>query len=115
MLKDKFDQDGFLHGRYDQEWKGSEHMILTGCAQMSIVWQKIAHYSGNSSYAESAMRMNSLLAKLQMRKFRNESQDTLGAIQGSYLLWGRYEPFAYPNWATKYFADAMMLEENHQK
>lgn len=114
VLKEKFDRDGFLHGRYDRDWKGSEQMILTGCAQMSIVWQKIAHYAGNKTYAESARRMNSLLANLQKRNIRKESHDIMGAMNGSFPLWGRYEPFAYPNWATKYFADAMMLEENHE-
>ena len=56
--------------------------------------------------------MNSLLVKLQTRGIRKESINTMGAINGSFPLWGKYEPFAYPNWATKYFADAMMLEEN---
>jgi len=114
VLKEKFDRDGFLHGRYDSKWNGSEHMILTGCAQMSIVWQKIAHYSGNSNYADTAGRMNSLLVNLQNRRIKKESENTLGAINGSFPLWGRYEPFAYPNWATKYLADALMLEEYHQ-
>ncbi len=112
ILKDKFEQAGFLHGRYNSDWKGSEHMILTGCAQMSIIWQKMAHYSGNRQYAETAYKMNSLLIKLQTRGIRKESINTLGALNGSFPLWGKYEPFAYPNWATKYFADAMMLEEN---
>lgn len=114
VLKEKFDLDGFLHGRYNNDWKGSEHMILTGCAQMSIVWQKMAHYSGNKNYAITARKMNSLLINLKMRNIRNESTDTLGGINGSFPLWGKYEPFAYPNWATKYFADAMMLEEDQQ-
>ena len=106
--------DGFLNGRFDKEWKGSEHMILTGCAQMSIVWQKMAHYAGNKTYSATAKKMNSLLINLQMRGFRKENANTLGAVNGSYPLWGRYEPFAYPNWATKYFVDALMLEENNQ-
>ena len=114
VLKEKFDKDGFLHGRYDKDWNGSEHMILTGCAQISIVWQKIAHFSGLKDFADSAMNMNSMLIRMQTRKIRKESKDTLGAINGSFPLWGRYEPFAYPNWATKYFADALMMEENHQ-
>jgi len=114
VLKEKFDSDGYLHGRYNKNWNGSEHMILTGCAQMSIVWQKMAHFSGNREYAETARKMNNLLIMLQMRRIRSESPDTLGAISGSFPLWGRYEPFAYPNWATKYFADALMIQENYQ-
>ena len=114
-LRLKFEKDGFLHGRYDSNWNGSEHMILTGCAQMSVVWLKMAHYSGNNNYAISSEKMNKLLVILQDRGYRNESADTSGALSGSYPLWGRYEPFAFPNWATKYLADALMLEEDHRK
>ncbi len=113
VLKDKFDKDGFLHGRYDMEWNGSEHMILTGCAQMSVIWLKIAHYSGNRTYFESASRMTALLIHLQNKGFKKESVNTTGALSGSYPLWGRYEPFAFPNWAAKYLADALMLEEDN--
>ena len=68
-----------------------------------------------NTYAETAGKLNTLLVHLQNRKFRNESPDTLGALNGSYPFWGKYEPFAYPNWATKYFADALMLEDEHLK
>ncbi len=112
VLKEKFGRDGFLHGRYNEDWEGSEHMILTGCAQMSVVWQKMAHYSGIREYAETASAMNSLLVMLQRRNRRKGNTGTTGAVNGSYPLWGRYEPFAYPNWATKYLADALMLEVN---
>ncbi len=108
VLMEKFMRDGYLHGRYDRHWKGSEHMILTACAQMSVVWMKIACYAGNKNYHAAAGRMNNLLVKLQSR---HGMRHTLGAISGSYPLWGRYEPFAFPNWATKYLVDALMMEE----
>jgi hypothetical protein len=34
--------------------------------------------------------------------------DTCGAIKGSHPIWGGYDPFRYPNWAAKFFADALM-------
>jgi len=33
-----------------------------------------------------------------------------GAIAGSAPIWGRYSMFEYPNWAAKFFADALMLK-----
>jgi uncharacterized protein YyaL (SSP411 family) len=115
VLKEKFDRDAYLFGRYDKEWNGSEHMILTGCAQMAIVWLKIAHYSGNKAYAETAINMNTLLLHLQNRCSAGSNKNVSGALTGSYPFWGRYEPFAFPNWATKYLADALLLEEEHVK
>ena len=32
---------------------------------------------------------------------------------GSFPVWGRYAPLQYPNWATKFLADALMLYEDH--
>lgn len=112
ILKGKFDRDGFLHGRYDSDWNGSENLITTGCAQMAIIWFKMAHYSGNKDYATTAYRMNTLLIHLQGR-FNRSNEHMAGALSGSYPFWGRYEPFAFPNWATKYLADALMLEKEH--
>jgi uncharacterized protein YyaL (SSP411 family) len=111
VLMEKFMRDGYLHGRYDRHWQGSEHMILTGCAQMSVIWMKIAYYAGNRNYHAAAARMNNLLVKLQSR---HGMKHAFGAVSGSYPLWGRYEPFFFPNWATKYLVDALMTEEKNK-
>ena len=113
-LKDLFLTNGYLNGRYDSGWNGSEYMIVTGCAQISIAWMKISIISKDPSYLEAAQKMNGLLVRIQNRQ-EKYSSNTIGALQGSFPIWGKYEPFAYPNWATKYFADALMLEQNiHQ-
>ncbi len=107
-LEEIYKKNGFLHGRYNESWRGSEYPILTGMAQMSSVWLKI-HQSGiYGSYYESAIKMIHQLMWLQ-DVHNSKSKNTFGAITGSFPLWGRYEPFAYPNWAVKFFADALML------
>jgi hypothetical protein len=113
-LKELFLRDGYLHGRYDSGWKGSEYMIVTGCAQMSIAWMKIFVLNGDKDYLNASVKMNDLLVRIQARKI-HETDKTLGAVPGSFPVWGKYEPFAFPNWATKYFSDALILEQNiHQ-
>jgi len=114
MLKDLFLRDSFLNGRYDSNWRGSEYMILTGCAQMSIAWMKIFILNGEQDYLLAARKMIALLIRIQNNE-EYATENSLGAIPGSYPIWGKYEPFAFPNWATKYFADALILEQNiHQ-
>jgi uncharacterized protein YyaL (SSP411 family) len=113
-LRDIFLLKGFLNGRYDRNWNGSEYMICTGCAQMAIAWLKLYKVYNDKAYLEAAQQMTNLLIFIQSRGFK-EKEDTLGAIPGSFPLWGRYEPFAFPNWATKFFCDALMLEENAQR
>jgi len=110
VLCDLFLQQGILNGRYDHHWKGREHFICTGGAQMAIVWLKLFWLSREERFRLAAGRMIDLLIFIQ-RRFRDEKPETLGAIPGSFPLWGRYEPFAFPNWATKFFCDALMLEE----
>jgi uncharacterized protein YyaL (SSP411 family) len=109
-LRDIFLLQGFLNGRYDRNWNGSEYMICTGCAQMAIIWLKLYKHYSEKAYLDAAIRMINLLVFVQSRDFE-EKEATLGAIPGSFPLWGRYEPFAFPNWATKFFCDALMLEE----
>ena len=111
ILKELFNRDGYLHGRYDEDWRGSEYMILTGCAQISIAWMKIFVLNKNKDFLMAARKMNDLLIRIQNRQVK-EKVNTLGAIPGSFPVWGKYEPFAFPNWATKYFADAMIMETN---
>jgi uncharacterized protein YyaL (SSP411 family) len=109
-LRDMFLFKSFLNGRFDRNWYGSEYMICTGCAQMAIVWLKLHKVYKDKVYLTAAQRMIDLLIFIQSRGFK-ESEDTRGAIPGSFPLWGRYEPFAFPNWATKFFCDALILEE----
>jgi amino acid adenylation domain-containing protein len=111
-LRDLFLKQGFLHGRYDRNWQGSEHMICTGCAQMAIAWLKLYTINKDEDFLTAARKMLNLLISIQERKF-TENADTSGAIPGSFPLWGRYEPFAFPNWATKFFCDALLLDEPH--
>jgi hypothetical protein len=33
-----------------------------------------------------------------------------GAIAGSFPIYGRYAPLQYPNWATKFFVDALLAK-----
>jgi uncharacterized protein YyaL (SSP411 family) len=101
-----------LHGRYDQNWQGSESFITTGGAQLAIIWYKLHEYTSDPDYKKAYRQMNSLLTALQQRSVQ-QSPNTKGALFGSFPMWGRYEPFGCPNWATKYLADSLMNEAGY--
>ena len=107
-----FFEHGRLGGRYDERWHTSEASITTGCAQMAIVWARLYKHSGEERYGEGRDRMIAWLIGVQ-RSLDNGPKDGRGALTGSVPLWGRYEKFACPNWATKYFADALLCAEGH--
>ena len=74
---------------------------------MAIAWMKLFSHYNNERYLEAAGKMIDLLVFIQQR-MTGEDNNTRGALTGSFPLWGKYEPFALPNWATKYLADAIM-------
>ncbi|MBK8614769.1 MAG: glycoside hydrolase family 127 protein [Flavobacteriales bacterium] len=106
-LRDIFLRDDRLNGRYDRNWQGSEALITTGCAQLCIAWEKLAQHTEAHAYRTAAVRMRMLLVELQLRSSEGPVHGR-GAVTGSFPFWGRYEKFAYPNWATKYLADALL-------
>ena len=65
--------------------------------------------TGEAIWQKAYQQMNRLLCVIARRGAR-EGVDSLGALPGSFPLWGRYEPFGLPNWATKYFLDSLLNE-----
>jgi len=106
-LAELFHAHGRLNGRYDENWNGSEHAIMTGCAQLAIVWSRLDH---DTLMREARDRMLSMLAAIQARSSVGPAM-VKGAMPGSFPLWGRYEKFAFPNWGTKYFVDALLCQK----
>ena len=101
--------DGSVRGAFDARWAATARWrCLTGCAQLSIIWLRLSELTGDQRYLEAARRSNTFLRQTQDLGARDE---TRGAIKGSWPFYGRYERFSYPNWAAKFFADALMLEQ----
>jgi len=69
--------------------------------------------TGEALWKAAFEKMNTLLVAIADRGAR-EHTDSFGALTGSFPFWGRYEPFALPNWATKYFLDSLLnAHERH--
>lgn len=102
--------DGSLFGRYDREWRGSETPIVTGCAQMALVWARLHRREGAAHWCDAALRAMAWTTAVQQLSITGPPE-IHGAVPGSFPLWGRYEKFAYPNWALKYHVDALLAVE----
>ena len=113
VLRDKFSEKGYLNGRYDENWNGSEYILTTGCAQMAINWMKLYALKGNAAYKAAADQMIDLLVFI-IDRGNYDTADTKGALPGSFPVWGKYEPFAFPNWGTKYLLDALLMNKKLQ-
>jgi uncharacterized protein YyaL (SSP411 family) len=103
---------GRLAGRYRADWSpGVRSTCLTGSAQIAIVLYRLSEELGDRRWAEAAHRIVDWLKASQVVDSADPSLN--GALAGSLPIFGEYMTGGYPNWATKYFLDALMLQEKH--
>ena len=102
-------RDGALPGRLDSRWRpASRWTCVTGNAQMAIIWQRLARETGDSALqaaAENANRFN-----LSIQDLKAADGGVRGGAPGSHPRSGGYMRHRYPNWAAKFFMDALMLQ-----
>jgi hypothetical protein len=103
-----------LPALFDKSWNSAaNYSCLTGCAQISLIMSKIYLLTGDIRFFNTALKINSGLKQTQILSGSN--QNIIGGIQGSYPIYGGYMPMIYPNWAAKFFVDALLLEEKIMK
>lgn len=99
--------DGRLASTFGKGWKPtSRSSCLTGDCQMGILWLQLCEMTGEPGYAEAAQKTIAFVARTQA--LGGSSPNVRGAIMGSYPLTGRYERLKAPNWAAKFFVDALL-------
>jgi hypothetical protein len=109
LLLRKFETNKYLSGSYEPDFKGGHRFTcLTGNAQMSSVWLRLFEVTGDLRYLNAALKINEMLKQLiPARGLRGIA----GGVNGSYPVWGRYQPLRYISWGCKFFADALLLEQ----
>jgi hypothetical protein len=102
-------KNGFLHGRWYSDWEpASFSSCLTGSAQLAVVCYRLFQHTQALEYRIAADQILNYLKGLQVIGSPNENIN--GALAGSFPLFGAYMPAGYPNWATKYFLDGLLLQ-----
>lgn len=102
--------DGALPGHYSPEWKGTvSWTCVTGNSQMAINWLRLAQITGNGGFKDCAKRANRF--NMSIQDLLTSDLNIQGAIKGSHPVNGGYMTYRYPNWATKFFMDGLMLEQ----
>ena len=104
---------GFLPGRLDRNWHGTVNWsCLTGQAQNASNWMLLWELTRTWRYLDAAFASNRFV-RWQLKM--DGDPDVRGAVKGSYPIDGAYDPWVYPNWATKFMVDSCMLEQDTRR
>mgnify|MGYP001167879653 CR=1 FL=1 len=95
------------HDKFFNSLNG-KYICLTGNIQLSLVWMRIYEITNDPIFLNSAYKMIDFIKLTHDIKINNKNIN--GGIKGSLPVYGRYAFSRYPNWATKFFADALMLK-----
>lgn len=106
-----FELKKYMAGDFDENWKPSaNYSCLTGDAQIAGVWLKTFLESHDIRYLNAALKLNDFVKSCQESNAGHAG--IRGGVKGSQPLHGSYTPYTFPNWAAKFFADSLMLEED---
>jgi len=102
---------GMIPAAFDHNWQAStRNSCLTGNSQVACLLYRLAHLSGNSTYRTYADRILSATKRTQL--LDTNFEDLRGAVAGSFPISHGYVPNGFPNWAAKFFADALLMKIN---
>lgn len=100
-----------LAGTYALGWKGDHSFsCLTGCAQISRIWNRLYEITRDARYLNAALKLNDfVISRIDLRSRNNGIR---GGVMGSHPAWGPYMSYRVPNWAAKFALDALFAEED---
>lgn len=101
--------DGALPGRLRAGWVPAVGWVcLTGVAQVAICWMMLFELLGERRYLDAAWHAN---AYLRRTVHVDGPLDTRGGVKGSFPVDGDYGRYQFLNWAPKFLADSLMMED----
>ena len=105
------DEPTYLPATFAENWRPahSSSSCLVGNAQLAIIWLKVYQLTQDARFLNAALKM--LDQVKQTQDLSSPNAGIRGGVAGSYPVWGLYLRLAYPNWAAKFFADALMLQD----
>ena len=96
-----------LPGELDHRWrKAANHECLTGNAQMALIWFRLYQTDGDVPWLNAAFLALDRVEAAQ--SLDNRDDGVRGGVSGSVPVWGDYIRMGFPNWAAKFFVDALL-------
>ena len=99
-----------LPGILDHRWKPqAKFACLTGNVQMALIWLHMYAEHGDPRLLNAALKSIDIVKTAQAMDATDPG--VRGGIAGSQPVWGDYISHAFPNWAAKYFIDALLAKD----
>jgi hypothetical protein len=99
-----------MSGRFDREWRPAVRWsCLTGQVQMCANWIRLHLITGERGWLDAVPAVLRFVKSTQNRTAANLG--LRGGIKGSWPVDGEYGRFEVLNWATKYFVDALLRDQ----
>lgn len=96
---------GHTAGCYDEAWRADHSFrCVTGNAQLSVFFQRMWTVTGDPKFQRAAQFV---LWEILDDQCFGKNPNKQGGLPGSAPLWGPYLRLRYPNWAAKFFLDAV--------
>jgi hypothetical protein len=112
VVTERLRPDGYLPGAITVEGRpAAGYCCMTGNAQMAGIWARLYVTRGGDGLFRRAA-IDALRYVMSWQDITTSNSDVRGAIKGSQPAWGRYSPLTFPNWATKFFIDAMLMTKD---
>jgi len=100
-------KEGKTAGTYDKNWQGDfSFTCVTGLFQLAIICFRLNELTGEKSWKKQGI---SFLEEGNKALPNIDPLTDKYAIPGSLPLTGKYMRFKYPNWAAKFYLDAVLL------
>jgi folate-dependent phosphoribosylglycinamide formyltransferase PurN len=101
---------GSVPGVMNANWQAAaNYTCLTGNAQLALIWFRLFALDNDIRYVNAALHAIDEVKSAQPMHLKHPG--LRGGIPGSAPLWGAYIQNAMPNWAAKFFIDALLTKK----
>jgi hypothetical protein len=109
-LMHRLERSRTLAGVLDHQWKPRASFVcLTGNVQLASIWLRLAETTGDLRFVNAAFKAIDEVKRAQ--SLGSRADGIRGGIAGSHPIGADYIRFGFPNWAAKFFLDALLAKE----
>jgi folate-dependent phosphoribosylglycinamide formyltransferase PurN len=110
-ILERLERSKTLAGVLNHRWQPqASYVCLSGNAQMALVWLRLARTNRDLRFVNAAFKaIDEVKRALRVAHL---DDGIGGGVPGSWPIGGDYVEFAFPNWAAKFFIDALCAKRS---